>query len=112
MLLNDVDRSHEAKNCEDAFSARRGKFGKSGKSRYGSGNTDQNTNAFHNCNEKGHFARDCPKRNLKNESPGFTGKENKFNGSARCAENQGSEDMFVNDEALAVYTPHFIGKSN
>ena len=42
MLLNDVDRSHDAKNCEDAFSARRGKFGKSGKSRYGSGNTDPN----------------------------------------------------------------------
>jgi hypothetical protein len=54
MLLNDVDRSNDTKNCEDAFSARRGKFGKYGKSWYGSGNTKVggNTKGSRNTNQQ------------------------------------------------------------
>ncbi len=68
-------------------------------------NKDSNSKVFrgkcHSCNEKGTLPTGWPKQNLKNKSYG-TGKGTKFNGSARCAEKQGSEDMFVNDEELPV----------
>ena len=115
MLLNDVDRKSDAKNSEDAFSMRRGKFYKHKKSKFESGSTSPNNEKVfrgkcHNCQERGHFARGCPKRNTKEDSnsPRYGG--NKSKGAARCAEDQSPDKS--HDEALPVYTPNVVGKSD
>ena len=115
MLLDDVDRKSNAKNSEDAFSMRRGKFYKHKKSKFESGNTSPNKEKVfrgkcHNCQERGHFARDCPKRNTKEDSnsPRYGGNISK--GAARCAEEQSPDKS--HDEALPVYTPKVVGKSD
>lgn len=46
MLLNDVDRSKDAKNSENAFSARRGKFSKRGKLHQTGESTNQDGERF------------------------------------------------------------------
>ena len=71
MLLNEVDRSKDLKNSEDAFSMRSGKPNyKHKNSKLESGNASPNKEKVfrgkcHNCQERGHFARDCLKRDTK-----------------------------------------------
>ena len=115
MLLNQVDRSKDSRSSEDAFSMRKGKFYKNKQSKFESGNTSPNKEKIfrgkcHNCQERGHFARDCPKRNAKEDSnsPKYGG--NKSKGAARCAEDQRPDKC--DDEALPVYTPNAVGKSD
>ena len=68
MLLNDADRISDSKKVEDAYSAQRSRHRKGNESRerYNKGNYGKFGRKFngtcHNCKEKGHFARDCPKR--------------------------------------------------
>ena len=116
MLLNDVDRSKDAKNSENAFSARRGKFNKCGKLHQTGESTNQDERRVfqgksHNCHEREHFARDCPKRNWKTDSASTPGKGRKVQGAARCAEKQNLCDEFP-EEALPVYTSREFGGSN
>ena len=71
MLLNEVNRSKALKNSEDAFSMRSGKSNyKHKNSKLESGNASSNKEKVfrgkcHNCQERGHFARDCLKRDTK-----------------------------------------------
>ncbi len=87
MLLNDIDLSIDAKSSEDAFAV--GRWNKKGKQRHSGGPSNEDNNSVfcgkcHNCQEKGHFTRDCPKRNTKRNVDGFNRKGGKE--SARCAE--------------------------
>ena len=65
----------------------------------------------HNCHERGHFARDCPKRNWKTDSASTPGKGKKVQGAGHCAEKQNLRDEFP-EEALPVYTSREFGGSN
>ena len=123
MILNDEDRASDTKltkeHSEDAFSAQRGKFRNTrqhgstdNRSKYfQSGNTENRSKFFqgkcHNCQEKGHFARDCPKEKTENESS----KTTKSNQTARCAKEQGSESLH-HDEALTSSSLNVCGKSD
>ena len=93
MLLNDVDRTKDSRSSEDAFSAKRGLHHK-GKHNW---NNEKKNKVFkgncHNCQEKGHMARNCPKRNT--ENPNRKGK----NGSANSAEKD-DVNLITDDEAL------------
>ena len=105
MLLNDVDRSIDNKKSEDAFSARRslGHYAKKGKQWGTSGGTGNNEiksfrGVCHYCHERGHYARDCLKRNSKdNSQSGPT--RSKGKGSANCAE-KSNPDPIIDEEAL------------
>ena len=97
MLLNDSDRCNDAKKCEDAFSIQRGK----GKQSRGGGNQEKKQEktfrgTCYFCQERGHFARDCPKRKTQKNSKQAKGKGKR---SAHCAENQKGDDV-ANLEAL------------
>ena len=116
MLLNDVDRSKDTKNSENAFSARCGKFNKRGKLHQTSESTNQDERRVfqgkcHDCHERGHFVQDFPKRNWKTDSASTPGKGRKVQGAACCAEKQNLCDKFP-EEALPVYTSHEFGGSN
>ena len=99
MLLDDFNRNVDAKasETENAFSAKRWNKMKNYASR-----SDKSTKVFrgrcHCCKEIGHFARDCPVRDVKpkGSSTVFCRKDAK--GSAKCAENQ--DDDLLNEEAL------------
>lgn len=97
MLLNDVERSVNTKAKENAYTVR-GKYMK-GKSN----NNEKNGMVFrgkcHNCKEVGHFARDCPKRNMKSGGNTFHQKEKK--NSAWYAQ---KEDALTNEEKALVAT--------
>jgi len=58
---------------------------------------------------RGHFARDCPKRNWKSDSASTPGKGRKVQGAACCTEKQNLCDEFP---ALPVYTSREFGESN
>lgn len=96
MLLNDVDRTSDSKTAEDAFSAKRG-WGQRGK-QYNRNDKKNNVPVFkgkcHKCQEKGHYARDCPKQKKNTENPN----QKKKNGSLYTA--KGDDDLFTEDEAL------------
>ena len=85
MLLNDVDRTNTSsqRNPDGAFAAGRN-FQKKGKQNVFKGKC-------HNCQERGHFARDCPKKSSSNCKKSNKGP------SVHCVENDSS---FMEDEAL------------
>ena len=77
MQLNEVDRSTDSKNSEDAFSMRRGFNYKHKNSKFESGHTNPTKEKVfrgkcHNCQERGHFSQDCPKLNTKEDSNSST----------------------------------------
>ena len=101
-----IEQMIYTKKCEDAFSVHRGgkKFYKQPQIRKESyGNTGKYPEksfrgTCHFCQERGHFARDCPKRKAKlNTEQNNTQK--KGNGSAHCAEGD-KKDNVVDHEAL------------
>lgn len=112
MLLNDVDRSFDGtfgtRKSEDAFSARRS-MGYSRRGRQGRGSSGPVSHEVkfdkpfrgtcHYCKEKGHFARDCPKKNHKENAQRGNGKS-----SANCAEKNDSDPVIyveaICEEAL------------
>ena len=98
MLLNDIDRSTDVKSSEDAFAA--GQWNKRGKQSHSGGTSNNGKHVFrgkcHNCQEKGHYARNCPKRNMKGNGDGSTRRDGKE--SARRAEK--NSDSIAEDEAL------------
>ena len=97
MLLNDVDRTKDSKSSEDAFSAKRDLHHK-GKHQWN--NEKSKVQVFkgncHNCQEKEHMARNCPKRNT--ENPNRKGND----GSARSAERD-DDNLITEDEALVTF---------
>ena len=110
-------------HSEDAFSAQRGKFRNTrqrgntdNRSKFfQSGNTENQSKFFqgkcHNCQEKGHFSRDCPKKKTKNESSKTTKSNHMLNGTARCAKEQCSESLH-DDEALTSSSFIVCGRSD
>ena len=104
MLLNDADRMSDTKKAEDAFSAQRG-FDRKGKRwprhdnpRKGDGKTGKSFSGLcHYCQERGHFARDCPKKNPKNDGSNY---KNKKSANIVEHEKQDVEEEVINQEAL------------
>ena len=97
MLLNDVDRTSDSKTAEDAFSAKRGWPGK-GKQHNWNNDKKNKVKVFkgkcHNCQEKVHYARDCPKQKKNTENAN----QERKNGSLYAAKED--DDLFTEDEAL------------
>ena len=104
MLLNDADRISDSKKIEDAYSAQRphNRRRHEQKERNNKGNEVKFGKKFqgicHNCKEKGHFARDCPKRN-DNQRDDNQGKGKGGKRSACCAQEE-SEQNNADEEAL------------
>jgi hypothetical protein len=104
MLLNDADRITDSKKMEDAYSAQRW----NNRRRYESKERNDKRNEVkfgrkfqgtcHYCKEKGHFARDCPKRINNSQRDGNQSK-GKGKGSACCAQEK-SEQNNTDEEAL------------
>ena len=99
MLLNDADRFSDSKKIEDAYSAqrthnrKRGEWKEQHSKEYEGKPGRKFQGTCHYCKEKGHFARDCPKRSnnsKRDDNPG------KSKGSARCAQEKNEQD----EEAL------------
>ena len=95
MILNDEDRANDVKNQkEDAFTAQRGKF----KNKRGSG--ENRNKGFqgkcYQCQEKGHFAKNCPRKAGNNDC---SQRSQAGNGAARCAQEDSTQ---FEDEALTV----------
>ena len=97
MLLNYVDCTSDSKTAEDAFSAKRGWPGK-GKQHNWNNDKKNKVKVFkgkcHNCQEKGHYARDCPKQKKNTENAN----QKRKNGSLYAAKED--DDLFTEDEAL------------
>ena len=110
MLLNDFNRNNdnlrsEIKRSEDAFAIRRS-------SRYFKKGPEQEQRVMgieskgekdfqgicHYCKEKGHFARDRPKKNNKNNSRDGSNRPNRF--SANCVAGNDVIDQIPQEEAL------------
>ena len=113
MLLNDFDRQVDSIGPEDAFSAKRSQFhrrGKQGSTSFVSKKSNSKQEKIfrgvcHSCHERGHFARDCPKRNGKGKD-NSTLPHNPVNSkmSAHCVdakENQ-HDPTLVHEEALTT----------
>ena len=108
MLLNDADRMSDTKKAEDAFSAQRD-FNRKGKrwprhdnSRKDDGKTGKSFSGLcHYCQEKGHFSRDCPKKNLKNDGSNY--KNKKFANNVIEHEKQENVHEVINQEALFTF---------
>ena len=104
MLQNDADRMSDTKKAEDAFSAQRG-FARKGKRwprhdnpRKGDGKTGKSFSGLcHYCQERGHFARDCPKKNPKNDGSNY---KNKKSANIVEHEKKDAEEEVINQEAL------------
>ena len=104
MLLNDADRMSDTKKAEDAFSAQRG-FNRKGKrwprhdnSRKGDGKTGKSFSGLcHYCQKRGHFARDCPKKNPKNDGSNYN---KKFANVVEHEKQQDVDEEVINQEAL------------
>ena len=66
---------------------------------------------YHNCHEKGHFVRDCLKRNTctREDPNNSTNKATKSKGAASDAEDQSPDKC--HNEALSVFTSNVVGKS-
>ena len=100
MLLNDVDRATDTKKCEDAFTVNRS--GKKFKKPF--------NGTCHYCQERGHFARDCPKRKAKmNTEQRNTQRKGKE--SARCAEKEKKDGVADHDGDEALHTSDVENKS-
>ena len=101
MLLNDADRVFDARKSEDAFSVQRGNRGKNWRRKVETGKNEVKPDkpfrgTCHFCQERGHFARDCPKRSAKYNPQHGTGKDKR---SAHRAEGE-EEDEAIDQEAL------------
>jgi hypothetical protein len=102
MLFNDADRIIDSKKMEDAYSAQQWNNRKINESK--ERNDKRNEVKFgrkfqgtcHCCKEKGHSARDCPKR-INNSQR--NGNQSKGKGSACCAQEK-SEKNNTDEEAL------------
>ena len=102
MLLNDADRISDSKKIEDAYSAQRryNRKRNESKERHNKGYEDRKfQGTCHYCKEKGHFARDCPKRS--NISQHKDDNQRKGKRSACCAQEENEQN---NSDQEALYT--------
>ena len=102
MLLNDADRVSDSKKIEDAYSAQRryNRKRNESKERHNKGYEGRKfQGTCHYRKEKGHFARDCPKRS--NISQHKDDNQRKGKRSACCAQEENEQN---NSDQEALYT--------
>lgn len=105
MLLNDADRISDSKKVEDAYSAQRpyNRRRYEPKEPTNKGNEVKFSRKFngtcHNCKEKGHFARDCPKRSNNSQRDG---NQSKGRRSASLAQGRNEQDNHNDEAALYI----------
>ena len=115
MLLNDLDRrmdrpnSYLKKSDEDALAAKRSfapNFRRANRGRNPGPKVNESKpfrGVCHFCKEQGHFARDCPKRNMKNS--GDSSNASRSYNSAHCVEEDTMDEVLPQQALHASKNP-------